>query len=99
MRLILLALTVIALAGCAMSPKKFNHVSLGMDKPTVMKLLGEPYSTKARGGVEVLAYQVDEFSHIEEYWVVLEQGRVTQYGRANELSMPTQRIDLNVTNN
>lgn len=96
LRIITLVLACFTLAACAMSPQKFNNVSVGMNKAQVVKVLGSPYSSKARSGVEVLAYKVDEFTHVEEYWVVFEEGQVTQYGRAGELAPAVQQLNVNI---
>ena len=55
MRLFLLTLMTIV-AGCVSTSNKMNYVSVGMTKPEVVEVLGEPDETRASEGVEYMIY-------------------------------------------
>ena len=76
---------------------QLNRVSIGMSKHQVMEEMGYPDSTKAGNGDEVLVYDLHNCSICgltSEYWVVIQNGRVVQYGRAGDFntSTPTQKV-------
>lgn len=88
MKKLILALVVV-LAGCA-TAGKINRVSLGQTKDQVIALMGAPDSSKAANGVEVLVYSLSDtdndafYGNKSEYWVTIEGGKVTKYGRAGD---------------
>lgn len=84
---------VLVLAGCASSAKRLNRISLGMSKGSVIDTLGDPDSTKADAGVEVLEYQMspDGF-RVEPYWVFLTDGKVSRYGKAGDFGTSTGQV-------
>jgi hypothetical protein len=87
-----LLLLMIFLYGCATTAGNLNRLDLGMPKSAVIKIMGSPYETKARGNEEVLVY----YSGYQEYWLVFEYGNLVQYGRAGDFetaSPPTRRIE------
>lgn len=70
--------------------------------------MGDPTSTKAKDSVETLVYfQGGTFwtwGHSprpnKEYWVILQGGKVTQYGQAGDFGtseLPTQRVVVEKT--
>jgi hypothetical protein len=74
------------LVGCA-TRAKMNNLSLGMTKSQVLSVMGRPASTAATHGTEVLRYDLHDNvfdEHASEYWVTLENGRVSEYGRAGD---------------
>jgi hypothetical protein len=101
-----LMLPVVALmlivSSCASTPKKFNRLSLGMTKAQIIEAIGDPDSTKAGDGVEVLEYELLEgeiVGHPVPYWAIVQDGKLIKYGRAGDFgtSVPTQRIQLDTT--
>ena len=90
--LILLALLMTALAagaGCSTGGKHpERHVSNGMTKKEVYEKLGDPESVKTEGGQEILTYHYNDkapngafINH--EYHVILQDGKVAKYERAD----------------
>jgi hypothetical protein len=76
------------LSACA-SQSKLNNLNIGMTKQDVIKIMGTPDSTKAREGEEVLVYTLRDGVMSpkytsKDYWVVLIDGKVKQYGRAGD---------------
>ena len=80
-----LSLVAILFTGCKtgwINARKMNQLSLGMTKPEVVKLLGEPHSSEARDGVNKVWYLEDEGSYKHQpYYVEFKDGKVTAYGR------------------
>lgn len=87
--LVLLLLIGALAAACAASPTRLNYVRVGMTKPEVIGVMGEPSYTAARPGVEVLTYRMGSGLSVfeNEYIVRLVAGKVDLYG---------QRYDWNV---
>lgn len=85
----LLIVLAIVLAGCATS-NKINAVQLGMTKPEVVAVMGEPVSVSAQGGAEYLNYKLSETSDdafygvTTPYYVRLVSGKVESYGRTGD---------------
>jgi hypothetical protein len=105
MKTVALIVAVLALSSCASPGKKLNRVSLGMDKGQVLDIMGDPDSTKAADGVEVLVYDVDPWLHAEawsysgEYWVMFAGGRVVKYGKPQDVGTPVgSTLNVNITN-
>ena len=73
-----------------------------MTKQEVIKVMGNPSSTKADEGVEVLEYNLYRDLnnyYIEPYWVTLKDGKVVRYGRAGDFGStisPTQNVNLDI---
>lgn len=88
------------------SPKKMNHLNIGMTKQEVISVLGSPDSTAAPGnGVEFLRYTLDPWngfwdpSATEAYFVRLVDGRVDSYGRVGDFdSTKDPTLNLNIKN-
>ena len=72
------------LAGCATTSKDFNRLSLGMSKPQVIDILGQPRSTGADAEAEYLHYSLHSgIGTFEEPYVVeIRDGKVVKYGHA-----------------
>ena len=87
-----LLLLMIFLCGCATIAGNMNRLNLGMSKPEVIKIMGLPHTTKAKGAQEVLVY----YFGYKEYWLVFEYGNLIQYGQSGDFGSalpPTQRIE------
>jgi hypothetical protein len=76
-----------------------------MNKNQVIDVMGDPESTKAQGSTEVLVYSpsswsMEAWNYRGEYWVVLQNGKVVQYGKAGDFNsaMPTNHVILDVNN-
>jgi hypothetical protein len=101
-RLSLLAVAILALgAGCAHTPRDMNRLSVGMSKAQVYAVLGEPLSTGAQDGTQVLRYRLASSSwgssSTEPYYVRLVDGKVESYGRLGDFDSvkdPTRRNNL-----
>lgn len=58
------------------------HLSVGMSKPEVKKILGAPGFASGTGQIEVWRYRLgNEVGGVEEYFVEFTQSTVTRYGR------------------
>ena len=105
--LILILITIaLILNGCATTWHRTSNLSLGMTKQEVIKAMGRPTSTKAKGNMEVLEYMINPpnapyamaaYVTQEQYWVILENGRVTQYGKAGDFRS-SERPDILIEN-
>ena len=81
---LVLSLTVLLLAGCKsgwISGKQMNRLSLGMSKAEVKKILGEPHSSEARDGVDLMWYLEDQgqWKHVP-YYVGFKDGKLSTFG-------------------
>lgn len=83
----------ILLISCA-SSKKLNKISIGMSKDQVIKILGKPVSIASPGeNLEFLNYRFSETSDdafygiTTPYYVLMEYGRVVQYGREGDFGV------------
>lgn len=89
MNKLMIVIMALMMFGCA-SAGKMNRISLGMNKDQVIDKLGDPNSTKAGDGVEVLSYMLTATDndaiayHYTEYWVVLKDNKCVQYGKAGD---------------
>jgi hypothetical protein len=79
-----------------------SRISLGMDKPQIVAILGKPGSVTVRAGYEDYHYQLsgrhapplnpNGAAFSEDYIVRFKGGQVDSYGRADEL----QAINIDV---
>jgi hypothetical protein len=56
---------VIFLVGCASTAKNMEYISVGMSKPAVISVLGEPSETRASEDVEYMIYRLRTASSAE----------------------------------
>ena len=71
--------------GCAGSAKKINNVTLGMTKPEVIEMMGEPDYSSVREGVEILNYNLNSNSLFSDAYIVrIKQGKVDLFGRRSD---------------
>ena len=91
MRLIAIFFLAMGFIGCVTTPRKFNHVSVGMTKAEVIGILGEPQSTSGNGQVEYLnyaynMYPVGSFGQggPDYRFVRIINGRVDAYGKPGD---------------
>jgi len=71
--------------GCAGSAKKINNVTLGMTKPEVVEVMGEPDYSSVREGVEILNYKLTSNSLFTDAYIVrIKQGKVDLFGRRSD---------------
>lgn len=106
MKALLTAMLCLALAACvAPTTRKLNSVSVGMTKPEVISVMGDPDSVAAQGGVEYLTYRMAtsaldfDGSDTSDYFVKLVNGRVESYGHKGDFDTtvtPKQRIEVDV---
>jgi hypothetical protein len=87
------AVAVALLSGCA-TADRINAVSLGMTKAEVIRAIGQPISTSAANGVEILNYALREgfgFARANTpYSVQIVDGHVVSYGRQGDFGTPPQ---------
>ena len=71
-----------------------------MTKEEAIEVIGEPTSTAARTGIEILRYRLSPGRNIyEEYFVRLVGGKVESYGRVGDFdSTKDPVLDLNIKN-
>lgn len=83
-RLIVVAATAVALAGCQGMAARVSKLEVGTPRADVLDRLGAPDSDRTIIGFEVMSW-LDRrpgrfsFSH-KDYTVVLQDGKVTQFG-------------------
>jgi len=86
-RILVLLVCLCLLAGCA-TASLMNRVSLGMTKDEAIQAIGrQPSTIKANSdGTEILEYVLYNTynSLYEQYWVLLKDGKVVQFGRAGD---------------
>jgi hypothetical protein len=82
---------LLLVSGCKSEPpRKMNALEIGMSRRDVVLLMGSPYKVHTEGRREVLQYQLhkdinEPYAPDEPYWVFLEDGKVIQYGRNQDL--------------
>ena len=80
-RMVVVLLLTVFVFGCAGS-KKINRVDLGMTKAQVIEAMGEPDSTSETRDVQYLRYKlITDVVFSDDFYVRLEDGEVTAYGR------------------
>ena len=102
---ILVALVAIMVGGCAPTTlEKMNKVSVGMSKQEVITAIGSPTETRATAGVEYLMYHLRVDTDVRypkvPYFVQLENGRVTAYGKMGDFGStqtPESTVNINQT--
>lgn len=69
--------------GCATVPEKMQKLQIGMSKPEVIGVLGDPNSVAARGKEEALYYTHSGFAadYWKTYFVNLVDGKVESFGQ------------------
>jgi hypothetical protein len=88
---------------CVTSSKKLTEISIGMTKPQVITILGEPKSVSGRNdGTELLRYQLSGRSapignpngrqFADGYTIQFFQDKVVAYGRDDEFKAVDVRI-------
>src|ERR1022692_3777667 len=88
----IVALAALILVGCATSATSLNKISVGMTEAQVVKVLGQPQSTRANEGVEYLHYKLGEagdwvwwpFIQGHDYFVHLTNGVVDAWGKPGD---------------
>jgi hypothetical protein len=93
-KLMLVMLIAATLSGCATHARRMNQMALGMTKAEVVRLLGEPASTSATEGTELLNYSFIEervWGFPSPYYVMLREGRVVSYGRHGDFGVCPQK--------
>jgi len=90
-------LVIFFLAGCGtITAKKMNRLSIGMSKAEVLGVMGDPATTKADEKIEILEYKLmtdmqewwtSSSDQRQNFWIVLEHGKVTKFGRAGDWGM------------
>ena len=100
-RVFVVVLSVLLIIGCA-TAHKISSVQIGMTKDEVVKVMGPPASTSAKGGTEYLNYSLSEtddqaFHGITNpYYVRLINGKVDSFGRLGDFDStqkPTVRVE------
>lgn len=87
----LITLLVVLFAGCAPTNfDKLNRVSIGMTKQEVIRVAGNPDSISANKERVFLIYHLREELRLVAprvpYFVLLEGGQVTEYGKVGDFS-------------
>ena len=97
---VFIAVGLLLVSGCA-DANKINKVQLGMTKPEVIKVMGQPFSTSAIKGREYLNYQLWDTDYNAQsglptnYYVRFVNGQVESYGRTGDFdSTKTPEIKI-----
>lgn len=95
----LVAIALFSLSACA-TASVINKISLGMTKPEVLKVMGNPVSVSAHGDTEYLNYRLKETDAYDfrwPYFVRLVNGKVDAYGRTGDFNTTKNNtLDINV---
>jgi outer membrane protein assembly factor BamE (lipoprotein component of BamABCDE complex) len=93
--LLILSSCLLLLSACVTSATKTTAISLGMTKPEVIAILGQPHSASANDGREFLTFMVsgrwapplnpNAKAFADTYIVSFRDGKVDAYGRPAEL--------------
>lgn len=91
MKTLIILLCLVVTSGCASLNTRIRHVKPGMSPDEVTHELGEPDNTARSGNTEKYIYKVsnwtmEAWNYTGEYWVLFDNGKVSQYGRAIDLS-------------
>jgi hypothetical protein len=97
-------LPLFCLVACVGTSDRLNRLSLGMNKTEVIRAMGPPDSTAAKGETEYLIYHlaspkaliVDD-NNIPRYFVRLRNGKVDAYGEKGDFdSSEDPTVNLNI---
>ena len=84
-RIFVLIVAAGVILGCAGTSKKLNRVQIGMTKPEVIAVMGEPNYSSVREDIEILNYKLLSNSiFTEDYIVRLKQGKVDLFGKRGD---------------
>ena len=75
-RMVILAITVALLTGCAYDGLKIVQIEPGMTKEQVEQAQGKPDSVKVAGKYQALTYRKND----QQYHVILHDGKVIEFG-------------------
>lgn len=91
MKALLFIFMVVALAACA-TAQRLNGLSIGMSKAKVIEVMGDPDYSGTREGKQVMGYELRSgvYGFFSRYVVVLENGKLTQYGHADVIFPPSE---------
>jgi hypothetical protein len=72
-----------AFAGCSTNASKLSDVRIGMTKPEIVGLLGEPHATTAQANTEYLTYYLSQDPSVRDqlYMVRIVDHKVESFGR------------------
>lgn len=91
MRIALISLIAVLLAGCAAPRSRMNDLTAGMTKSQVVSILGEPDSSRLRHGEDCFMYSFwrDFWSrrpgdYSDRYYVCFTDGHLTSDGRVGD---------------
>jgi hypothetical protein len=84
-RIFVLIIAAGIILGCAGTSKKMNKVQLGMTKPEVIAVMGEPNYSSVRDDIEILHYKLTSTSFFtDDYIIRLKQGNVDLLGKRGD---------------
>jgi len=100
----LLVLAILLTACAPTNTHKMNKVAIGMSKQEVIESMGNPSETRATANVEYLVYRLratwDVLARRTSYFVQLDAGKVTAYGKIGDFdstNLPEATININKT--
>ena len=108
LKIILLALTMMALSGCISNiirksesdraNEKLMQLQTGMNQTQVLSLMGNPYRREVYGNKEFLIYETDAYASSDMRFtpVYLEDGKVIGWGSKYYVDANTQKIDADI---
>jgi len=84
-RICILMVAAVVMLGCAGTSKKINKIQLGMTKPEVIAVMGEPSYTSERDDIEILNYKLlSNGIFTDDYIIRLKQGKVDLFGKRGD---------------
>lgn len=93
-------LFLLLLVSCgSLRTKDFNQIDMGMSQKQVIKLLGEPETTKGLNGAKILEYTAKDASGEDKTrWVALKDQEVVFYGKPSEYKEAEAKASQNGDN-
>jgi hypothetical protein len=78
----IIGLIMLALTSCSTTVgERMNHITVGMTKPEVIRIMGRPESSAADSDIEILHFAQDMgWYRFNYYFVKIVKGKVESYG-------------------
>jgi hypothetical protein len=84
-KILVLAVIMGLLIGCAGSAKRINDLNLGMTKAEVIEIMGAPDYTSQTKNLEILSYKLSSSGiWTDTYFVRISDGSVDRFGRRGD---------------
>ena len=87
-QMVILAILILFVGGCAGSASMMNSLNVGMTKADVINVLGVPDYTSGKKDTEILCYKLTSGGiFTDSYFVIIKQGNVDRFGRQGDFGI------------